>query len=268
MSTFPFCQLYHYFASTADSFRKSSTLLLLKVIHNNSIHLLKLRPNWQVGFKELDMKCRWQCLSVIESIDLKRRLTTKVQNMEKGIRSLWDDAEYWDDTSVLFQLLNADHGWMLTAAETQFALQLGFIPSGDKSSDSETTGFASCASGVNSSSTMTNASSSADLKNLHKTDDQGPSNDTQSPSFSFMENVKTPRNLYCDFYENQLRLNNASVWKDVENIPSFVPRPAYVHTGSRNRPTSVPAGRPFPAGWHNPAARPMTRPKSHYVPTI
>ncbi|GKA08708.1 hypothetical protein Tco_0688039 [Tanacetum coccineum] len=37
--------------------------------------------------------------------------------------------------------------------------------------------------------------------------------------------------------------------------------PAYVPTSSRNRPTSVPAGRPFPAGWHNPAARPMTRPK-------
>ncbi|GJV71843.1 putative ribonuclease H-like domain-containing protein [Tanacetum coccineum] len=65
----------------------------------------------------------------------------------------------------------------------------------DKSSDSESTGFASCASNVNSSSTMTNASSSDDLKNLHKTDDQGPSNDTQSPCFSFEENVKTPRNL-------------------------------------------------------------------------
>ncbi|GJZ48209.1 putative ribonuclease H-like domain-containing protein [Tanacetum coccineum] len=167
----------------------------------------------------------------------------------------------------------------------------------DKSSDSETTGFASCASSVNSSSTMTNASSSVDLKTLHKTDDQGPCNVTQSPSFSFKENVKTPRNLCnrngsnnislcknksfgskkcfvcgskfhlirdCDFYENQLRLNNAPVWKNVENIPSFVPRPAYVPAGSRNRPTSVPAGRPFPAGWHNPAARPMTRPKSHY----
>ncbi|GJW83486.1 putative ribonuclease H-like domain-containing protein [Tanacetum coccineum] len=71
----------------------------------------------------------------------------------------------------------------------------------DKSSDSETTGFASCASSVNSSSTMTNASSSVDLKTLHKTDDQGPCNVTQ---------------------------------------------------------------RPFPAGWHNPAAKPMTRPKSHY----
>ncbi|GJW38229.1 putative ribonuclease H-like domain-containing protein [Tanacetum coccineum] len=160
----------------------------------------------------------------------------------------------------------------------------------DKSSDSETTGFASCASSVNSSSTMTNASSSVDLKTLHKTDDQGPCNVTQNPSFSFKENVKTHRNLCnrngsnnisqcknksfggkkcfvcgskfhlirdCDFYENQLRLNNAPVWKNVENIPSFVPRPAYVPAGSRNRPTSVPAGRPFPAGWHNPAAKIM-----------
>ncbi|GJW04130.1 hypothetical protein Tco_1562986 [Tanacetum coccineum] len=65
----------------------------------------------------------------------------------------------------------------------------------DKSSDSETTGFASCALSVNSSSTMTNASNSVDLKTLHKTDDQGPCNVTQSPSFSFKENVKTPRNL-------------------------------------------------------------------------
>ncbi|GJS03795.1 putative ribonuclease H-like domain-containing protein [Tanacetum coccineum] len=195
----------------------------------------------------------------------------------------------------------------------------------DKSSDSETTGFASCASSVTSSSTMPNASSSVDLQTLHKTDDQGPCNVTQSPSFSFKENVKTPRNFCnrngsnkfsmcnnksfgskkcfvcgskfhlirdCDFYENQLRLNNAPVWKNVENIPSFVPRPAYVPAGSRNRPTSVPAGRPFPAGSRNrptsvpagrpfpagsrnrptsvpagrpfPAARPMTRPKSNY----
>ncbi|GKB36736.1 ribonuclease H-like domain-containing protein [Tanacetum coccineum] len=111
---------------------------------------------------------------------------------------------------------------------------------------------------------LASASSSVDLQTSHKTDDQGPCNVTPSPSFSFTENVKTPRNLYCDFYENQLRLNNAPVWKNVENIPSFVPRPAYVPAGSRNRPTSVPAGRPFPAGWHNPAARPMTRPKSHY----
>ncbi|GJT40762.1 putative ribonuclease H-like domain-containing protein [Tanacetum coccineum] len=128
----------------------------------------------------------------------------------------------------------------------------------DKSSDSETTDFASCVSSVQTSSSKTNeplasVSSSVDLKNLHKTDDQGPCNVTQSPSFSFKENVKTPRNL-C----NRNGSNN------IKNIPSFVPRPAYVPAGSRNRPTSVPAGRPFPAGWHNPAARPITRPKSHY----
>ncbi|GJS36172.1 putative ribonuclease H-like domain-containing protein, partial [Tanacetum coccineum] len=150
---------------------------------------------------------------------------------------------------------------------------------------------------------MPNASSSVDLQTLHKTDDQGPCNVTQSPSFSFKENVKTLRNfcnrngsnkfsMYnnksfgskkcfvcgskfhlirdCDFYENQLRLNNAPVWKNLENIPSFVPRPAYVPAGSRNRPTSVPAGRsfpagrPFPTGWHNSADRPMTKPKSNY----
>ncbi|GJV08255.1 putative ribonuclease H-like domain-containing protein [Tanacetum coccineum] len=33
---------------------------------------------------------------------------------------------------------------------------------------------------------------------------------------------------------------------------------------SRNSPTSVPARRPFFAGWKNHAARPMTRPTSHY----
>ncbi|GKD09363.1 hypothetical protein Tco_1189048 [Tanacetum coccineum] len=149
----------------------------------------------------------------------------------------------------------------------------------DKSSDSETTGFACCVSSVKSSSLKTkdqlaSASSSIDLKTLHKTDDQGPCNVTQSPSFSFKENGKIPRNLCnrngsknislcknksfgskkcfvcgskfhlirdCDFYENQLRLNNASVWKNVANVPSFVPRPAYVPAGSRNRPTYVPA---------------------------
>ncbi|GJV56175.1 retrovirus-related pol polyprotein from transposon TNT 1-94 [Tanacetum coccineum] len=34
--------------------------------------------------------------------------------------------------------------------------------------------------------------------------------------------------------------------------------------GSRNRPAYVPAGRPFSTGWKNHAARPMTRPTSHY----
>ncbi|GJU08858.1 putative ribonuclease H-like domain-containing protein [Tanacetum coccineum] len=59
----------------------------------------------------------------------------------------------------------------------------------------------------------------------------------------------------------QAKLDNMNTKVKLEESEA---RPAYVPTGSRNRPTSVPAGRPFPAGWHNPAARPMTRPKSHY----
>ncbi|GJV27608.1 hypothetical protein Tco_1384056 [Tanacetum coccineum] len=84
----------------------------------------------------------------------------------------------------------------------------------DKSLDSKTTGFASCVSSVKSSSLKTkdqlaSASSSVDLKTLHKTDDQGPCNVTQSPSFSFKENVKTPRNL-C----NRNGSNNISLCKN------------------------------------------------------
>ncbi|GJT25146.1 putative ribonuclease H-like domain-containing protein [Tanacetum coccineum] len=79
----------------------------------------------------------------------------------------------------------------------------------------------------------------------------------------------------CDFYEKQLELHNKPMWNNVATIPSFVPkaasvpagsrnRPTSVPAGSRNRPTSVPTGRPFSAGWKNNAARPMTRPTSHY----
>ncbi|GJY44232.1 hypothetical protein Tco_0432445, partial [Tanacetum coccineum] len=70
--------------------------------------------------------------------------------------------------------------------------------------------------------------------------------------------------LHPVFQESTASVSAGSAFQNVENIPSFVPRPAYVPAGSRNRPTSVHAGRPFPAGWHNPVARPMTRPKSHY----
>ncbi|GJV34771.1 hypothetical protein Tco_1395171 [Tanacetum coccineum] len=79
---------------------------------------------------------------------------------------------------------------------------------------------------------------------------------------------------------------------NVVNIPSFVPRETSVPAGSRNQPASVTAGSAFPAGsrnrpatvsagrhvpagsstrpapvsagWRNHAARPMTRPTSHY----
>ncbi|GJX43625.1 putative ribonuclease H-like domain-containing protein [Tanacetum coccineum] len=128
-----------------------------------------------------------------------------------------------------------------------------------------------------------------------QTADQRPSSTNADPSFSFKENVKPPRNLCnksgiinmslcknnsfrsktcfvcgskvhlikdCDFYEKQLGLTNKPMWHNVANITLFVPQPASVNTGSRNRPASVNAGRPFSARWKNHAARPITRPTS------
>ncbi|GJV06230.1 hypothetical protein Tco_1343886 [Tanacetum coccineum] len=65
----------------------------------------------------------------------------------------------------------------------------------DKSSDLETTGFASCVSSVKSSSSKTNehlasAPSSVDFKTVSKTADQQPSSTNDDSSFSFKENVK------------------------------------------------------------------------------
>ncbi|GKG43351.1 hypothetical protein Tco_0480035, partial [Tanacetum coccineum] len=65
------------------------------------------------------------------------------------------------------------------------------------------------------------------------------------------------------------RNKTTSVPVDGRNITTSVPtgsrnRITYVPAGSRNRPTSVPARRTFSAGWKNHAARPMTRPSSHY----
>ena len=55
-----------------------------------------------------------------------------------------------------------------------------------------------------------------------------------------------------------MRSNTASVWNNVENIPSFVPSPTHVPASSRNRPNCVPTGWDIPAGKH------ITRPKSVY----
>ncbi|GJQ90169.1 putative ribonuclease H-like domain-containing protein [Tanacetum coccineum] len=184
----------------------------------------------------------------------------------------------------------------------------------DKSSDSETTGFASCVSSVKSSSSKTNeplasAPSSVAFQTMSETADQQPSSTNDDSSFSFKENVKPPRNLCnksginsrslckrksfgsktcfvcgskfhlikdCDFYEKQLELHNKPMWNNVANIPSFVPKAASVPAGSRNRPTSVPAGRPFRPNivfcWLDPFSVVryscmlvlMTRPTSHY----
>ncbi|GJR00389.1 putative ribonuclease H-like domain-containing protein [Tanacetum coccineum] len=95
-----------------------------------------------------------------------------------------------------------------------------------------------------------------------------PSNNPDLDETQFTYGVQN-----CDFYENQLELNNKPMWTNVANIPSFVPKAAsvpassrnrqtYVPAGSRNRPTSVPPGRPFSAGWKNTTARSMTRPTS------
>ncbi|GJR21974.1 putative ribonuclease H-like domain-containing protein [Tanacetum coccineum] len=169
---------------------------------------------------------------------------------------------------------------------TSLTLMIHRLPMWNKSSDSETTGFASCVSSVKSSSFKTNeplasTPSSVDFKTVSETADQQPSFHNDDSSFSFKENVKPPRNLCnksginsrslckrkyfgsktcfvcgskfhlikdCDFYEKQLELHNKPMWNNVANIPSFVPKAASVPAGSRNRPTSVPAGRPFSAG--------------------
>ncbi|GJU64016.1 putative ribonuclease H-like domain-containing protein [Tanacetum coccineum] len=150
----------------------------------------------------------------------------------------------------------------------------------DKSSGSETTGFASCVSSVKSSSSKTNeplasAPSSVDFKTVSEIADQQPSSTNDDSSFSFKENVKPPRNLcnksginswslckrkyfgsktcfVCgskfhlikdyDFYEKQLELHNKPMWNNVANIPLFVPKVASILAGGRNRPTSIPAG--------------------------
>ncbi|GKB06465.1 hypothetical protein Tco_0834698 [Tanacetum coccineum] len=136
--------------------------------------------------------------------------------------------------------------------------------SNDKSSNSETIGFASYVSSVKSSSSKTNehlasASSSVDFKTVSKTADQKPCSTIDDPSFSFKENVTTPRNI-CD----KNGINNRSHCKNnsfvflvlrlalfMHYIPSFVPRAAYVPADSRNLPSSVSAGSAFPAGSRN-----------------
>ncbi|GKA51897.1 putative ribonuclease H-like domain-containing protein [Tanacetum coccineum] len=121
-----------------------------------------------------------------------------------------------------------------------------------------------------------------DFKTMSETADQQPSSTNDNSSFSFKENVKPPRNSCnksgvnsrsfckrksfgsktcfvcgskfhlikdCDFYEKHLELHNKPLWNNVTHIPSFVPKATSVPTGSRNRPTFVPAGsRP---GYHN-----------------
>nr|GEW47714.1 hypothetical protein [Tanacetum cinerariifolium] len=97
----------------------------------------------------------------------------------------------------------------------------------DKSSESETYGFASCVS-----SPKTNDSfSTVDVKILQKSDVKDPSPTNGFPSCSFKENVKPPRNLY--------------------NFPSVVLKATYVPADSRNSSASISAGRSIPAASRN-----------------
>ncbi|GJY79771.1 hypothetical protein Tco_0485572 [Tanacetum coccineum] len=93
----------------------------------------------------------------------------------------------------------------------------------------------------------------------------------KDPSFFLTNKTGAPqgvapgiKSIWNSTWQTGGRPGCISYTKNVANIPSFVPKAASVPAGSRNRPTSVPAGRPFSAGWKNHAARPMTRPTSHY----
>ncbi|GKF32791.1 uncharacterized mitochondrial protein-like protein, partial [Tanacetum coccineum] len=60
------------------------------------------------------------------------------------------------------------------------------------------------------------------------------------------------------------RNSKASVPASSRKSPASVSAASAFPAGSRNRPAYVPAGRPFSTSWKNHAARPMTRPTSHY----
>ncbi|GJW87116.1 putative ribonuclease H-like domain-containing protein [Tanacetum coccineum] len=119
----------------------------------------------------------------------------------------------------------------------------------DKSSDSETTDFASLLFHDHDLKPNTNetrrpsAPSSVEFKPVSKTDVQQSNSTNDDSSFSFKENIPPPTRICPAGSRN---------------------RPTSVPAGSRNRPTSVPAGRTFSAGWKKHAARTMTRPTSHY----
>ncbi|GJS70653.1 putative ribonuclease H-like domain-containing protein [Tanacetum coccineum] len=158
----------------------------------------------------------------------------------------------------------------------------------DKSSDSET--YASCDSSLKTKTK--DFPPAVDIKTLPESDVEDPNSTAGSPSFSCLENVKSPR-IFC----NKSGMNNRNVCKnnsvrvkkcfvcgsklhlikdcDFYNCVDSVPcksKAASVSAGSRNSPASVPAGRsdsaasrnrpavnsaggPNPAGW---SKRPAT----------
>ncbi|GJV39517.1 ribonuclease H-like domain-containing protein [Tanacetum coccineum] len=179
--------------------------------------------------KQLDSKARYSAFKLKEldkSEEPKALLSVdsmlnwsdhEGEDEEKGVAQVYGMIAGDDDDAA------GDASGDVSDAAAEFALmdlllrnfmasfqQVALMMHSDKSSDSETTGFASCVSSVKSSSSKTNehlasASSSVDFKTVSKTADQKPSSTIDDPSFSFKENVKTPRNI-C----NKSGINNRS----------------------------------------------------------
>ncbi|GJV78587.1 putative ribonuclease H-like domain-containing protein, partial [Tanacetum coccineum] len=137
----------------------------------------------------------------------------------------------------------------------------------DKSSDSET--YASCDSSLKTKTN--NFPPAVDITTLPESDIEDPNSTTGSPSFSCLENVKSPR-IFC----NKSGMNNRNVCKNnsvrvkkcfvcgsklhlikdcdfyncVDSVPCKFPA-ASVSAGSRNSSASVPAGRSDSAASRN-----------------
>nr|GFA38655.1 hypothetical protein [Tanacetum cinerariifolium] len=135
----------------------------------------------------------------------------------------------------------------------------------DKSSESETSDFASCVSRPNTN----DSSFTIHVKILPKSDVKDPIPTNSIPSCSFNENVKPPRNL-CNKSGIADRIhckNNFVLTKtcfvcgskthlikdcDVyDNVPSVVSKAASIPAGSRNSSASISAGRSIPAASRN-----------------
>ncbi|GJT18657.1 hypothetical protein Tco_0877363 [Tanacetum coccineum] len=147
----------------------------------------------------------------------------------------------------------------------------------DKSSDSET--YASCDSSLKTKTK--DFPPTVDIKTLPESDVEDPNSTAGSPSFSCLENVKSPR-IFC----NKSGMNNRNVCKnnsvrikkcfvcgsklhlikdcDFYNCVDSVPcksKAASVPAGSRNSPASVTAGGSDPAASRNrPAVNSADRP--------
>ncbi|GJV45393.1 putative ribonuclease H-like domain-containing protein, partial [Tanacetum coccineum] len=158
----------------------------------------------------------------------------------------------------------------------------------DKSSDSET--YASCDSSLKTKTK--DFPPAVDIKTVPESDVEDPNSTDGSPSFSCLENVKSPRILCnksgmnnrnvcknnsvrvkkcfvcgsklhlikdCDFYNCvdsvPCKSKAASVSAGSRNSPASVPAGGSDPAASRNRPAVNSAGRPNPAGW---SKRPAT----------